>query len=394
MSLGFNVTDHDKCIYYRCTANIVFFLAIHVDDILVVCNDIPTINEFIDAVKARFKIKDQGPIHGREFLGIEVDHDQPKGIVHLHCDRYLTTALARLEVSNLHPAPTPIRSIKEFDHQVPKSSETKHESLTSDKLRQIAGVLNYAVTVCRPDLSVAASVLSSTKWESITSYDQYVGHRSLRYITGQLKSQPKLGLRYNRAVFKSDKEALIPLCYADSDYAGDQVSLRSRSGHVIFLCNSPIYWSSRLQSTIALSSTAAEITSLSDLCRELVWISSMIKQLGFPHSLIPVYEDNRPAIAIIYRKDFSQRVRHMRIRDLWVRELCSTDLMRVFYVNTRDNLAGFFTKVIATVHFKKVILLISGYDDKLHVPADSCIATDYSSNDDETLNLITSSDEN
>ena len=32
LSLGFNVTDYDKCIYYRCTANIVFFLAIHVDD--------------------------------------------------------------------------------------------------------------------------------------------------------------------------------------------------------------------------------------------------------------------------------------------------------------------------------------------------------------------------
>ena len=42
----------------------------------------------------------------------------------------------------------------------------------------------------------------------------------------------------------------------------------------------------------------------------------MIKELGFPHSLTPVYEDNRPAIAIIYRKDVSQRVRHMRIRDL------------------------------------------------------------------------------
>ena len=120
----------------------------------------PTINEFKDAVKARFKIKDQGPIHGREFLGIEIDHDQPNGIVHLHCDRYLTSALGRLEVSNLHPAPTPIRSLKEFNHQVPASTETKHEALTSDKLRQIAGVLNYAVTTCRPDLCICRSICS------------------------------------------------------------------------------------------------------------------------------------------------------------------------------------------------------------------------------------------
>ena len=89
------------------------------------------------------------------------------------------------------------------------------------------------------------------------------------------------------------------------------------------MCNSLIYWSSCLQSTVvALSSTAAEITSVSDLCRGLVWISGMIDQLGFEQSFIPVYEDNRPAmIAIIYRNDFSPKIRHMRIRDLWLRQL-------------------------------------------------------------------------
>ena len=119
----------------------------------------------------------------------------------------------------------------------------------------------------------------------------------------------------------------------------------------------------------------------------------MIKEPGFPHSLIPVYEDSRPAIAIIYRNDFSQRVRHMRIRDLWVRELCLTDLMRVIYMNTRDNIADVFAKVIATVHFNKIILILSGHADKLHVPADSCVATGYTSNDDESSNLILASDE-
>ena len=194
---------------------------------------------------------------------------------------------------------------------------------------------------------------------------------------GKLKNRPKLGIRYNRSLFDSDKKALAILCYADSDYAGDQTSLRSRSGHAICMCNSLIYWSSCLQSTVALSSTAAEITSLSDLCRELVWISGMINQLGFDQSLIPVYEDNRPAISIIYRNDFSPRIRHMRIRDLWVRELCSSDLMRVFYVNTRENIADFFTKVIPTVHFKKIVLTLSGYSDILHVAPEATLSEDY-----------------
>ena len=62
-------------------------------------------------------------------------------------------------------------------------------------------------------------------------------------------------------------------------------------------------------------------------------------------------------------------------------------------MNTRDNIVDFFTKVMAIVHFRRVILIHSGYADKLHVPADSCVATDYTSNDDETYNLILASDE-
>ena len=143
------------------------------------------------------------------------------------------------------------------------------------------------------------------------------------------------------------------------------------------MCNSLIYWSSRLQSTVALSSTAAEITRLSDLCRELVWISGMITQLGFEQRLIPVHEDNRPAVAIMYRNDFSPRIHHIRIRDLWVRELCSSDLMRVFYVNTRENVTDFSTKVIPTVHFKKIVLTLSGYSDILHVAPEATLSEDY-----------------
>ena len=67
----------------------------------------------------------------------------------------------------------------------------------------------------------------------------------------------------------------------------------------------------------------------------------------------------------------------MRIRDLWVRELGSSDLMRVFYVNTRENIADFFTKVIPTVHFTKIVLTLSGYSDILHVAPEATLSENY-----------------
>ena len=140
---------------------------------------------------------------------------------------------------------------------------------------------------------------------------------------------------------------------------------RSRSGHIILLCNAAIYWSSKLQDTIALSSTAAELTSISDLCRRLVWIAALMRHLTFPQRLVAIYEDNKPAIAVAYRENLSIRVRHMRIRDLWVRELCRTDLCLIYYCATTDNLSDFFTKVITGRPFRIAIAALTACNDVL-----------------------------
>ena len=365
--LGFTSCDGDPCVYFRRADAIFTLIAVHVDDMLIVCNDLRTLATFKDAVKARFKVKDQGPIHGREFLGIEVDHDQPRGIVSLYCDRFLQDTLAKLgiKIGDLYPASTPIAP---SDKTIPPQPASTMENPPSWDLRKLSGCLTYATSICRPDLAVSASLMSSTDWNNITTQNVEHGDRSLRYIVGTLQKYPKLGLRYNRDVFDNDQDALTLLCYADSDHAGDQKTCRSRSGHAIYLANSLVYWLSKFQATIALSSTSAEIASLSDLCRQLVWISGILTQLGFPQRLVPIYEDNRPAIAVAYRTNLTQRNRHMRIRDLWVRELCTSDLCRVFYCNTKANIADFFTKVFPTRMFKEFVPKFSGYTNERHVP--------------------------
>ena len=67
-------------------------------------------------------------------------------------------------------------------------------------------------------------------------------------------------------------------CYVDSDYAGlfgyeddqDPVSVKSRTGFTLTLFGCPLLWSSKLQSDISLSSTAAEYIAFSAAMRELI----------------------------------------------------------------------------------------------------------------------------
>ena len=84
--------------------------------------------------------------------------------------------------------------------------------------------------------------------------------------------------------------------YADADWASDLKSQRSTTGYLVLLSGTAISWNSRAQKTIALSSTEAEYMSLSDICRQLVWMCSFLKELGMPVGAIPLCGDNQGAI--------------------------------------------------------------------------------------------------
>ena len=66
--------------------------------------------------------------------------------------------------------------------------------------------------------------------------------------------------------------------YVDSDWAGnwnhkeskDRDTVRSRYGFIMMFAGVPIFWASRLQTLIALSSTEAEYIGLSEALREVI----------------------------------------------------------------------------------------------------------------------------
>lgn len=57
--------------------------------------------------------------------------------------------------------------------------------------------------------------------------------------------------------FGKGNSNLIPETYADSDWAGNLKSQKRTSGYVLLMCGTVIYWCSRRQEVVALSSTKA-----------------------------------------------------------------------------------------------------------------------------------------
>ena len=75
-------------------------------------------------------------------------------------------------------------------------------------------------------------------------------------------------------------------CYVDADFAGswdpdqalDPRACLSRTGYVIFYANCPIIWQSKLQTTIALSTTEAEYVALSTAMRDVIYFMNLIER--------------------------------------------------------------------------------------------------------------------
>ncbi|GJV25029.1 hypothetical protein Tco_1377724 [Tanacetum coccineum] len=81
--------------------------------------------------------------------------------------------------------------------------------------------------------------------------------------------------------------------------SGDcQNSRRSTSGSAQFLGDRLVSWSSKKQRSTAISTTEAEYIAMSGCCAQILWMRSQLKDYGFLFNKIPLYCDNKSAIAL------------------------------------------------------------------------------------------------
>ncbi|GKA48960.1 retrovirus-related pol polyprotein from transposon TNT 1-94 [Tanacetum coccineum] len=86
--------------------------------------------------------------------------------------------------------------------------------------------------------------------------------------------------------------------YVDADHAGCQDTRRITSGCMQLLEDRLVSWSLKRQKSAAISSTEAEYIALSGCCAQVLWMRSQLTDYGLGFSKIPMYCDNKNAIAL------------------------------------------------------------------------------------------------
>jgi hypothetical protein len=163
--------------------------------------------------------------------------------------------------------------------------EANHEDYPNVNTIPIIGSIQYSASMCRPDLALSASMLGSERHSPAVAGMKNI-LKGLSYIGGT----HDLGI-------SAQTEENDPLQFeadSDSDWAGDlkiskDPTCRSRSGGVIKFATFAVWWLTKLQSTVALSSSEAELIALSETCKRLVWLRRMFSEMGFSQGMTKVH---------------------------------------------------------------------------------------------------------
>jgi hypothetical protein len=345
---GFVQSNIDPCVFFghKC------IVLTYVDDCILIGDTHARLDALVTSLHdgdENFKLQDEGSID--KYLGIEISQiddtsfqlTQPFLIERV-------TQLLGIDQGRTNERLTPVGKPllnKDLDG-VPRKYDWEY--------RAAIGMLTYLTGSIRPDIAMAVHQCARFSTLPMRSHEQAV-MRIGRYL---------LSTRDKGMVYKPDSSKGLEV-YVDADFAGgwdpgdpgNAESVYSRTGFVIRYASCPIFWQSKLQTEIALSTAEAEYIALSQALRETIPLSNLMKEINVifplylpqPKFVIKVREDNQSCIAMAQNPKFSPRTKHIALKYHHFRKHVITQsnpdgFIEIDYCSTDDQIADIFTKPV------------------------------------------------
>lgn len=331
LTLGFEKGHGDYTLFVKSVGTEFIAGLVYVDDIIIASTSDKAADQLTNDLRKLFKLRDLGSL--KYFLGLEIARNS-KGIS--LCQRkYALEILSSTGMLACKPSPTPM---------VPnlKMSNTDGDLIPDQELyRKIVGKLMY-LTITRPDITFAVNKLCQYSSAPRTSHLKAV-YRVLQYIKGTL----------GHGLFYSAEPDLALKGFADADWASCPDSRRSTTGFSMFLGSSLISWRSKKQPTISRSSVEAEYRALALASCEMMWLTTLLKDLKVHSSPVPIlFSDSTAAIHIATNPVFHERTKHIELDCHTVREKLDKGLLKTLHVRTTDQVADIMTKPLFPHQFE------------------------------------------
>jgi hypothetical protein len=356
---GFVQSKHDPCLF---VSNTVICLC-YVDDCLFFAKCDDDIMGVIESLRkpepTPFELNIEDDVAG--FLGILMNREE-NGSIELNQSGLIDRILRVMGLEDSHERSTPAdkKGLGKHEESDPCSEPWSYAS--------IVGMMMYLASNSRPDIAFAVHQCAR-----FTHCARRVHEKALKRIARYLKGTRTRGMRIQPT---SD---LTMEMFADADFAGlwgaerptDSTSAKSRSGYLITIGSTPVIWSSKMQTEIALSTCEAEYIALSTAMKVLLPLRELFKSISEALKIsrdeivkvCAVWEDNNAALKLATSQfpNMTPRTKHIGIKYHWFKEHIVEGEIEVRSIDTKVQKADIFTKGLDRREFENKRKMLMGW---------------------------------
>lgn len=337
-TLGYENASADPGLWsIRKGAHCIYIL-VYVDDILIASKDLHEVEGVEDMLLRVFDARKLG--NAECYLNMEIVRDRKEGIVILKQSNYVKKVLDMYKMIDVNARVVPMSTAQRL-HQ---GEESNLLDTTKYPYLELVGALLFLAACTRPDIAYVCGALARYMSKPTIEHWQ-VAKGVLRYLAGT----SEVGI-----VYKAGAGGIQGFC--DANYGGDEDHRKSTTGYVFTLCGGAVSWSSKLQPTVATSTTEAEYMAVASATKEALWLRKLMNDFGEPCGTLQLWCDNQGAIKLSKHHVEHQRSKHIDVMHHFVRDRVTRGEIVLGYCPTNDNIADVLTKALARDKFAKCVV--------------------------------------
>ena len=334
-SLGFITVPHEPCCVIK-DGVIIFF---YVDDIIIAYHKTKeaAATEAVNLLQQKYTMTGGNDLQW--FLGVEVIRKRDQHLIQLSQSSYVDKIQRLVDKTDCrHDTPMAGVELK------PRTGLASQSQINMYQ-RKIGSLLFAAVTT-RPDIAFATSRLARFLANPGQEHHD-AADRVLLYLSSTKQKALQLG--------GGDHLQIA----SDASFADNTLDRKSSQGYAIKLFNGLIAWRANKQDTVTTSTTEAELLALSQVAKEAIYISRLLKELGIklPSPTIIIQCDNKQTIRLVTEEvsKLQTKLRHVDIHNHWLRQEVSAGTITVEYARSDEMIADGLTKVLPANKWNRLL---------------------------------------
>nr|GEU80954.1 retrotransposon protein, putative, Ty1-copia subclass [Tanacetum cinerariifolium] len=213
---GFTQNRDEPCVYLKSSGSNVTFLILYVDDILIIRNHIPMLQDVKSYIGRCFAMKDLG--EAAYILGIKISRDRSLRLIGLCQSTYIDKVLRRFHMENSKCGSILMQEKLRLSKSQGASTHVELKHMQNVPYASAMGFIMYVVRPTRPDVAFAQNItnrfqqnLGVLYWTTVKNILKYLRNTKYMFI-----------------VYKGDiKRELRVSCYTDAGYLTDVDDLKS-----------------------------------------------------------------------------------------------------------------------------------------------------------------------